>query len=325
MAWLRERLAGAGGTLAEDGAGNLIWRWGAGDPRVVVAAHVDTAFPAETPLDARREGDALVGPGVGDNAAAVALAVHVVEPLVGAGRLGPGAVAFTVGEEGLGNLRGAIAVAAAWPRAAFVALEGHGLEHVLVDAVGSVRARVEVEGPGGHSWVDRGGPSAIHALLDLGRGLTALGTPETPVNIGRLAGGTAVNAIAARAELTVEMRALDEAALEDFASALGRLSAPAPLRVAARVLGRRPAGRLPREDPLLAAARAARAEAGLPDALDAGSTDAAAALARGMSAICIGATTGSGMHTPGERIDIPGLALGWAQLEGLLLRLLAPA
>jgi hypothetical protein len=31
------------------------------------------------------------------------------------------------------------------------------------------------------------------------------------------------------------------------------------------------------------------------------------------------------MHTPGERIDVPGLALGWAQLEGLLLRLLAPA
>ena len=44
--------------------------------------------------------------------------------------------------------------------AAVIALEGHGLDQVFVDAIGSVRARVVIRGPGGHSWVDRELPSA---------------------------------------------------------------------------------------------------------------------------------------------------------------------
>ena len=280
---------------------------------------MDTVFAADTPLDARRDGETLVGPGVGDNAAAVAVAVNVVAPLVEEGRLGPGAVAFTVGEEGLGNLRGAIAVCARWPAARFVALEGHGLEHVIVDAVGSVRARVDARGPGGHSWVDRGSPSAIHALLAVAGELTGLGAPETPVNIGLVSGGRSVNAIADRAELLVEMRALDEAPLEGFRERLVAVALPPPLRAEVEIVGRRPAGRLGRDDPLLAAVQAIRGDLALPADLHAGSTDASAALARGMSALCLGVTTGAGMHTTAERIEIPPLALGFRQLEALLL------
>ena len=67
-------------------------------------AHVDTVFDADTELRFERDGDHLVGPGVGDNATAVMATVWALE------RIEPPAglvVAFTVGEEGLGNLRGA--------------------------------------------------------------------------------------------------------------------------------------------------------------------------------------------------------------------------
>jgi tripeptide aminopeptidase len=305
--------------LCDDEVGNLIWRWGEGAPALVVAAHLDTVFAADTALDARRDGETLVGPGVGDNAAAVAVAVNVVAPLVEDGRLGPGAVAFTVGEEGLGNLRGATAVCARWPAARFVALEGHGLERVIVDAVGSVRARVAVGGPGGHSWADRGTPSAIHALLGLAAELTGLGGPETPVNVGLVSGGRSVNAIADRAELLVEMRAVEEAPLDEFRGRLDALALPPPLRAEVEIVGHRPAGRLGRDDPLLAAVQAIRDDLGLPADLDAGSTDASAALARGMSALCLGVTTGAGMHTPAERIEVAPLRHGCRQLEALLL------
>ena len=319
IAWLEERLAGAPGNRVRDRAGNLIWTWGEGRPRLLLAAHVDTVFPPGTPLEARRDGGRLAGPGVGDNAAAVAAVVHVVERLP----TSPGlAVAFTVGEEGLGNLRGAVAACESLRPEAFVAVEGHGLEHVLADGVGSVRASVTVRGPGGHSWVNRGRPSAVHALLELGTALAKLGTAEAPVNVGIVSGGRSVNTIADHAELVLERRALGETPLDAFVAALEGLAAPEPLTVSIELLGRRPPGRLDRGAPILAAVRAVRAELGLPDRLEAGSTDANAALARGIPALTLGVARGDGMHTLGEWIDADSLELGARQLELVLGRLL---
>jgi len=321
IAWLQERLAAARGERRRDAVGSLIWSIGERSLRLLLAAHVDTVFPEGTLLEARRDADRLTGPGIGDNAAAVAVVIQVVEELPASPGL---AVAFTVGEEGLGNLRGAIAACEALRPEAFVAVEGHGLEHVVVDGVGSVRARVTVTGPGGHSWVNRGRPSAVHALLDLGAAVTRLGTAEAPVNVGVVSGGRSVNTIADQAEFVVERRALDEAPLDAFAAELKRLETPEPLAVSIELLGRRPSGRLDPGAPLLAAVRAARAELGLPDRLEAGSTDANAALARGIPALTLGVAHGGGMHTLDEWIDAGSLDLGARQLE-LVLRRFLPA
>lgn len=323
LAWVERRLAGLPGAVERDRAGNVVWRWGDGAPGVLVLAHVDTVFPDGTELTARRDDGELVGPGVGDNAAAVVVAIDVVARLLRGESLAAGAVAFTVGEEGLGNLRGATAACADLRPDVAIALEGHGLEHVLVDAIGSVRARVAVSGPGGHSWVDRGRPSAIHALPALIDRLLSVSTREAPVNVGLVSGGRSVNAIADAAELTVERRSLDPDALEEFRAVLDALRAPAPLAVETELLGARPAGRLTHDHPLLSAVREVRTELGLPDALAGGSTDANAALAAGIPALVLGVAHGSAMHTLDERIDVSSLELGRDQLERVLLRLLA--
>ena len=319
--WLERRLAGASGSRYRDSVGNLIWRWGEGRPRLVVAAHVDTVFPEGTELRFERDGPWLVGPGIGDNAAAVVVAIQVGERFLGGAML-PAAVVFTVGEEGLGNLRGARAACEELRPGVFVALEGHGLEHVIVDAVGSIRARVRVTGPGGHSWVDRGRPSAIHALLDLGVGLTGEDETGSPVNVGVISGGRSVNAIADTAEFLVEQRSLDEASLEQFSERLEAVRVAAPLSVTTEIVGRRPAGRLDRSDPLLGIVREVRQELGLPEALGEGSTDANAALALDIPALTLGVAYGSGMHTLEERIDAGSIATGCDQLAAVLERLL---
>lgn len=324
IAWLERRLAELPGRRHRDAVGNLIWEWGEGRPRVLVAAHVDTVFPAGTELRFERDGSRLVGPGVGDNAAAVAVVVEVVRELLRAGDPAPGAVAFTVGEEGLGNLRGASAACAELAPEAFVAVEGHMLDEVVVDAVGSLRARVEVTAAGGHSWTDRGSPSAIHELVRLAATLIALGTPEAPVNIGTLAGGRSVNSIADRAEMVVERRAIDQAELDRFAAALDDLAAAEGCAVAVESLGRRPAGSLARDSELFATATAVHAELGLPPQLTAASTDANAAYALGVPAVCVGVARGAGMHSLGEWIDLDDLPTGAAQLRALLARLLDP-
>ncbi len=322
LAWLERRLAAATGTRERDTAGNLVWRLCGGRPALALLAHVDTVFSADVAHEPVERDGWLHGPGIGDNTAAVVVAVNVVERLA-AELTRPLAVVFTVGEEGLGNLRGALHACAELRPEAAIALEGHGVDMVRVDAVGSTRARLLVTGPGGHSWWDRGRPSAAHALVVLVGDVLAEPAPDVAVNVGTISAGEAVNAIAARAEAVVEARSLEETALDAFEGRLGALSVPEPLALAIEPLGRRPAGQLARSHPLLAAVRAVRAELDLPDALGDGSTDANAALALGIPALALGCARGHDMHALTERIELASLAEGAAQLQGVLRRLLA--
>ena len=322
IAWLNRRLEAAPGRRSTDAAGNLIWRFGDGRPRVLLLAHVDTVFSRELRHEPVLEDGRLRGPGVGDNAAAVVCAIQVVEQMARQRGTEGLAVAFTVCEEGLGNLAGARAACAELQPEAALALEGHGLLHVAVDAVGSLRARISVDGPGGHSWANRGRPGAIDEVCRIARALSRPARREASTNIGRIEGGTTVNAIAAHAELVIEQRALDEAVLTRFSRALRVLAVEPPLSLEVELLGRRPAGRLDRRQPLLAAVRRVREQLGLPDELVAASTDANAALAAGIPALCLGCAQGGEMHTPDEYIEIASLAVGRAQLRGVLAELL---
>jgi tripeptide aminopeptidase len=308
LQWLERRLSESPGERRRDGVGNLIWS--NGDTELLVMAHVDTVFDEIEAPTIERDGDWLVGPGVGDNATAVMAVLWALE------REGPApgvTVAFTVGEEGLGNLRGAREVCASLTPARAIAVEGHNLEHVVSDHVGSVRARIAIAGPGGHSWRDRGTPSAVHELVEVASALTAQGA-----NIGRIGGGGPVNAIASAAELLVELRSLDEGDLDLFAQRLESIAVAAPLTVEVEIVGRRGAGRIDPEHPLVRRAMAVRSELGLAQELGAGSTDANAAAALGIPAIGIGCSEGSGMHTSHERIDLRTLEQGLAQVRMLL-------
>ena len=300
-----------------DEVGNLWARVRPGPgPGVVVCAHLDTVFDNGTDHRVRRDGTLLRGPGVGDDSVGVA-ALSALGTLVAAE---PGTtpvwIVATVGEEGLGNLRGITEVVRQdrVPLAAVVAIEGNYLGRVATTGVGSVRWRVTVAGPGGHAWEQAAAPSAVHAAAEM---VTALGrlsaTPSTEsLNVGLFSGGEAVNARARRAEFVVDLRATSAAALADL-EARARSAVRSPdeqITVEVEELGRRPAGELDRTHPLAAAAAAALRAAGLPVAFTAASTDANAAHAAGVPAIAIGVTTGAGEHTPGEWIDAAPLAAG---------------
>jgi di/tripeptidase len=68
--------------------------------------------------------------------------------------------------------------------------------------------------------------------------------------------------------------------------------------------------------------REVRGELHLPDTLVAASTDANAALARGVPALALGVARGSGMHTLDEQIELDSVETGRLQLELVLRRLL---
>ena len=293
-----------------------------GQPAVVLAAHLDTVFDATVDHRVRRDGSLLRGVGVGDDSVGVAALSAVGTMLAAAEGTAPVWLVATVGEEGLGNLRGITEVVRQdrVPLAAVVAIEGNYLGRVTTIGVGSVRWRVTVSGPGGHAWEQSSAPSAVHAAARMVAALAALSRRgagsgrggRSAVNVGLFSGGEAVNARARRAEFLVDLRASRAPMLEELQARARRIIAAPPAGVTVEVeeLGRRPAGELPTSHPLAAAAAAALRGSGLRAVFTASSTDANAAHAAGVPAIAIGVTTGGGEHSPEEWIDTAPLAAG---------------
>ncbi len=93
-----------------DAVGNVMGlRRGVGNgPLLVVAAHLDTVFPAGTNVTVRREGTKLFAPGVGDDTRSLAVLLAYIRAMDAAGIRTRSDILFVgdVGEEGLGDLRG---------------------------------------------------------------------------------------------------------------------------------------------------------------------------------------------------------------------------
>ncbi len=292
-------------------------------PALLLAGHIDTVFPRDTPINITRNGDILSGPGIGDNSLSVAAVAMVDHALKQLGFEPPVDIFVTgnVGEEGLGDLRGMRAVIDSHPQVgAAIAVEGHSLGRVTNRAVGSRRLKVTVTGPGGHSWGDAGRPSAIHELARLVTRLDALplaSEPKTSFNVGMFSGGISVNTIAPEAVAIIDIRSVSSESLASLVDKIDRLIGDVEqpgVSVAVKVVGDRPAGALPSDSGLVPIAVEVLAALGMDAICDASSTDANIPISRGIPSMCIGLTTGGNVHRPDEYIRVRPIATGFAQL-----------
>ncbi|MEQ8718688.1 MAG: M20/M25/M40 family metallo-hydrolase [Acidimicrobiales bacterium] len=308
-----------------DAVGNVWARVRPGDgPAVVVAAHLDTVFSADFDHSVVERDGHLFGPSVGDDSVAVA-ALGALDALLPPDPGGPVWVLATVGEEGLGNLTGIRHALSAPPVeiGAVIALEGNWLGRVCSTAVGSVRRRVTLRGPGGHAWEASEAPSAVHGVARVVATLDSAQRPidaRTAVNVGRIGGGTAINARADHAWFDVDLRAESQAALDELVATLESTVAAAAGDFAIEVesLGDRPAGAIDPTHPLVLAALEALDAAGIVGELTAASTDANAAHPVGVPAIALGVTRGGGEHTPDEWIETAPLGRGLSVLAATI-------
>jgi acetylornithine deacetylase/succinyl-diaminopimelate desuccinylase-like protein len=271
-----------------------------------------------------------MGPSVGDDSVAVASLPALGTVLAESPGTAPVLLVATVGEEGLGNLAGALHAVnqPPMPLGAFIAIEGNYLGRLATTGVGSSRHRVTVRTLGGHAWEAPTAPSAIHQAAAMVTALAAL--PVVPgassLNVGRFSGGEAINARAREASFDLELRASEVEQLAGLEAAVdavlsrSRADAGPGVEIHVQGIGKRPAGRLDPGHPLLAAAKAAHEEAGWPCVEMAASTDANAAHAAGIPALALGVTTGSGEHTPGEWVDIAPIGEGLAIIVGSVVR-----
>ncbi|MBT7992202.1 MAG: M20/M25/M40 family metallo-hydrolase [Anaerolineae bacterium] len=312
--------------IFKDEVGNIYGRYrgeGIGAP-LVICAHLDTVFPAQTDLRLARDPKRLTGPGIGDNSLAVAGMLALIWMLREKNIRLPGDIwlVATVGEEGLGNLQGMRAVVNHFEDmpTAYLALEGMALGYIYHRALGVRRYRVSASTEGGHSWGHYGRSSAIHELAKLITALTALELPSSPrttMNVGVISGGISVNTIAAEASFELDLRSEGEDVLTELirdTEALISLANTPEVKIVAEQIGKRPAGRIPASHPLVRLAERSLIQQGIKPILIVGSTDANIPLSRGYPAICLGVSTGEGAHTMDEFIDTDPVAQGMAQL-----------
>src|SRR6202167_378390 len=224
-AWLAERFREVGlDDVRSDDVGNVFGiHPGFGQRYVALSAHIDTVFPANTPLNVRQQGSRIYGPGVSDNGAGVT-AMLGIAALLRAVRLRhalPFVFIGNVGEEGEGDLRGMRHIFST-PRwkdsiAYSVVLDGAGADTIVAEALGSRRFEVIVRGPGGHSWSDFGAPNPIVILsraIDTFTSAPVPTTPRTTFNIGVIRGGTSVNSIPESASMKVDIRSTSMSEME---------------------------------------------------------------------------------------------------------------
>lgn len=316
----------AGLAPTSDEVGNVIAELpGGSGPRVALVAHLDSVFGQGVDVSVRQAGEKLHGPGVGDDAAGLAMLTELAETLDPLARRPRVTLVATVGEEGLGDLRGAKHLVKT--RGAgfdhFVAVDGH-LGSIVTTAVGSKRYEARFTAGGGHAWGDYPSPSAVHAAGEAIAALARLHVPRVPrssLNVGQIGGGTSINAIASNAWFNLDLRSVDEGALALLeASALKAIEGAAAatgVSVETSCVGDRPAASVDNAALIDAAERALAAVDVAPRRAP-GSTDANAAMAAGLSAIAFGVYRGGNAHRLDEWLEIASLAVGRRALLKLL-------
>ena len=347
-AWLADRFRDLGLIdVHVDEVGNVFGvRPGCGSRFVSLSAHIDTVFPAATPLNIRKEGSRLYGPGVSDNGAGIAAMLAVASVLATSriSHASPFVFIGNVGEEGEGDLRGMRQVFAT-PRwrdgsAYSVIVDGAGSDTVVAEALGSRRFEIIVRGPGGHSWSDFGTPSPIIALaraIEILSQTPVPASPKTTFNVGVIRGGTSVNSIPESASMRVDLRSTSSAEIdrleralrdaldravgqENKASAQQKGRKPQIVQSEIVEIGNRPGGELSPNARLLRVLRAVDTHLGNSAQVQRASTDANIPLSLGREALAIGGGgSGGGAHTLQEWFDCNGRELG---LRRILLTML---
>jgi acetylornithine deacetylase/succinyl-diaminopimelate desuccinylase-like protein len=313
-----------------DPEGNVLGlRKGTGSgPLVAIAAHLDTVFPEGTDVRVKREGNRLLGPGVGDNSRSLAVLLSIIRALDEAKVQTAGDILFIgdVGEEGPGDLRG---MRYLFQKGRykdrirmFISVDGAGSGSDIVNgALGSRRYHVVFRGPGGHSYGAFGLVNPTYAMakaIDRLSKISVPATPRTTYNVGVVGGGTSVNSIPNEVWMDVDLRSESPQQLHKLADEFikqmnsaaddenrARSTNQGKISVEAKVIGERPSGITAVDSPIVKLAAAAVNKFGFSPTYSVGSTDSNLPISLGVPAITVDSGgSGGRAHALDEWINV---------------------
>ncbi|MHA2250029.1 MAG: M20/M25/M40 family metallo-hydrolase [Candidatus Kariarchaeaceae archaeon] len=308
-----------------DGIGNIIAAEDFGDLKdpVIFSAHLDTVFPESVEIKVKREGDILYAPGVGDDSRGLAVVLQIAKLVKKLNKKYPILFVATVGEEGIGDLRGVKYLfqdqehESMHPVRSFVTIDGTDNSRIVTHGIGSLRYRVHYNGPGGHSF---GAFGQVNPAFALGDFMEKLGKeqvpsdPKTTFSVGVIGGGTSINSIPDHIWADIDLRSADPMELTNLDIRCKQLVQEAAEKETMRrdseitssleLLGNRPTGKLPDDSFLLEAVQRANNYFEITTNLIPSSTDANVPLSKGIPAISLASVDKSGRaHSLDEWID----------------------
>ena len=294
-----------------------------GERTIVLSAHLDTVFPEETDVNVTVRNDTLYAPGITDDTRGLSVILTVLRAFEEQNIETNDNVWFvgTVGEEGLGDLRGVKHLfREGGPNIdAFISIDGSNDSRIVNKALGSHRYRVTFEGPGGHSWGAFGIANPAHALghtiskFDEDASGFVQNVPRTSYNVGRISGGTSVNSVPFENWMEVDMRSIDDQSLQEIDDILQssvqyglekandiRQEGPA-LTVDVDMIGNRPSGEISPDEPFIQRAIAASLFFDKDPSLTRSSTDSNVSISMGIPSMTLGGGgNSSGAHSLDE-------------------------
>ncbi|RIW14119.1 M20/M25/M40 family metallo-hydrolase [Algoriphagus lacus] len=310
----KQMLEEAGGVKVwMDSIGNVLaLRKGTVGGRIVaIDGHLDTVFPEGTDVRVKQKGDTLFAPGIGDNTRGLMVVLTVLRAMEKAQIQTKDDVLFvaTVGEEGNGDLRGVkyLFDKSAIKIDSWISIDSDGVGGISNQGTGSIRYKVTVSGPGGHSWGDFGLVNPHHALgkminyfSDAAAQFSAVAKTKTSFNVGKIGGGTSVNSIPFESWMEVDMRSEDDESLTTMDSIFkaslqkglteynnNRKTSPA-LSMQVDQIGFRPSGITPEESSLVQRSMAAIQSFGITPSLFIMSGNANWPISKGIPAVTLG-------------------------------------
>lgn len=308
-----------------DSIGNVIGflKGSVGNKNIAVDAHIDTVFPEGTDVKVRVKNDTLFAPGIGDDTRGLAMILTLAETIKKNNIEPINNIIFigTVGEEGLGDLRGVrYLFKNKTPKIdSWIAIDGGSIGRVNNQALGSYRYEVIFDGPGGHSWGAFGLVNPHHALgsgiknfINKADAYTSSG-PKTSYNVGVINGGTSVNSIPFKSSMLIDIRSIEPNRLKDMEEILynsmqealkeqNEMKRSGPdLTLTINKIGNRPSGIVEESVPLIQKTIAATQYMGVEPRLTIGSTDSNIPISLGVPAVTIGrGGDGGGAHSLDE-------------------------
>lgn len=300
-----------------DATGNLIAvrKGNGGGPVIVFDAHLDTVFQPGLKIKTTIRDGRIYAPGIGDDTRNIEALLATIRAL-DAGKVktkGDLVFVFTVEEET--SMRGAEEFAKANKGKVdhYIALDG-GYEGFTYAGIGINWYRHHFIGPGGHT---RSRTPPYSASLPLARAIARIydlkvpNNPPSHVNIGMLGGSEVVNAKAADAWFSLDLRSTSNEVIADLEkqiqTILSEEAAREKMELKTEVISASPAAVIPghRDSYLVRMSEAVHRAMGFdPPITPTGSNNSSAALREGISSISTGAGPCNDAHALTENCEI---------------------
>jgi len=324
--------------VSVDPTGNIIGIWkGTGQGReIIVSAHMDTVFQGVFEIKVKREGNFLKAPGIGDDTASLINLLWSIRALKEAGFEPKNTYYFlaTVGEEtGLKGMEAFLDSSKDKPDLV-IALDGD-LGEVHYGALGFGGGRIIFRGPGAHTMQSKGVANPNLAVAKAIEQIYKIQLPSEPVekwtvlNIGVIKGGRVQNAVSEESSFTLDLRSADQGELEKAQNEVRKICQEIARQEGVEVDIKLNENSKARQIPGGRDSYFVKTVVDILEFLKVpnikvnpyGSTEANAALERGILSLNLGRTYGKYKHSLNEEASIEGLFLAQKQILLLLLSL----